>query len=316
MQRTNMNNVDEFGIEMQTVQYNADHTTLEGGADNIEGGAEQVFNNIDNMSADQSNVQTSFVQEMTSWRHSLDEIRYKGLTGYWAMQTTASKVTHGIVGVVSMILSLNFVMAMIAHFSWDRAYLGHHLAEDEILILYCQTQGCGCENGVLHRIQQLVYEHLAGDENSENVKVYTQLYPGAPLIQFFSRFFQLIQILLILTIFFGPMICRKVYGYGAGVADKANIRYPYFVQKLAVGGCCKKIGMFLLCFIGLNIVVALLTISGAFEIYHGSDLVFSSLESKRMVTPRDLIDSFPRLDGKESPLMSMEDLDVPVGHMH
>merc|ERR1719335_158359 len=140
------------------------------------------------------------------------------------MQTTASKVTHGIFAVVSAILSLNFVMAMFAHTFWDRSMLGHHLAEDEILVLYCQTQGCGCENGVLHRVQQLVYEHLAGDENSEKVKVYAELYPGAPLTQFFSRFFQFIQILLILTIFFGPMICRKVYGYGAGVADKANIR--------------------------------------------------------------------------------------------
>jgi hypothetical protein len=94
----------------------------------------------------------------------------------------------------------------------------------------------------------------------------TELYAGAPLIQFFSRFFQMIQLFLLVLIFFGPMICRKIYGYGADAADKAQIQYPYFIQKLAVGGCMKKLGMFVLVFIGFNIIVALMTLTGAFEI--------------------------------------------------
>jgi hypothetical protein len=113
------------------------------------------------------------------------------------------------------------------------------------------------------------------------------------------------------------MICRKVYGdISNNENDKNAIRYPWFIQKLAVGGCWKKLGMFLVCFIGFNIIVALLTITGAFEVYHGRDIVFSSLDSRRMITPRDVMESFPRLDGKESPLLGMENLDIPIGHMH
>jgi len=302
MQRPNAGMTNEFEVQ----DYDASNC--------IEGGA----NEFEQSKVKEALPAASLKVEIEKMKAVLDTILYKGFGSYWAMQTTASKVTHCIFGFISAILSLNFLMATYAHSVWDRAMLGHHLQEDEIMVLYCQTQGCGCENGVLHRVHKLINEHFAGDEASENVKIYTQLYPGAPLYQFFSRFLQLLQVFFILTIFFGPMVCRKIYGYGADAVDKTQIRYPYFVEKLAVGGCMKKILMFLLCFIGINICVALMTITGAFEIYHGSDIVFSSLDSKRMVTPRDLMESFPRLDGQSSPLLeSLADkLDVPVGHMH
>lgn len=302
MQRSNVGiNVNEFaGVTMENQNHVMDY----------EGGEASLSTNI-------QTPEPSLKQEVEKAKAVLDTIKLKGLSGYWQLQTTASKVTHGLIAALGAIISLNFLFAMYSHFNWEKSLLGHHLQDDEVLILYCQTQGCGCENGVLRKLQKMIHEHLADDEGPE-MKIYTQLYPGAPLTQFFARFFQMIQVLLILCIFFGPMLCRKIYGYGADVVDKAMVRYPWIVQKLSVGGCFKKVGMFLVVFIGFNIVVALLTISGAFEIYHGGDHVFSSLESKRMVTPRDLVDIWNRVDGKESPLLTKypKALDTPVGHMH
>ena len=108
-------------------------------------------------------------------------------------------------------------------------------------------------------------------------------YPVLPTKMFYSQLFQYLQILFFVVLFLGEPICENVLGYAQG-------RAPEWLR--AVGQ--NKMGGFMFIWLFGNMVQSSFLQTNAFEIYHGDNVVWSSINSQRMPTYNDIVRGFKK----------------------
>lgn len=94
-----------------------------------------------------------------------------------------------------------------------------------------------------------------------------------------SEMFQYLQLVLFFLVFATDAICEHF-----------NVEVPELLKMLTVN----KMGSFMFIWLFGNMVQSSFVNSQAFEIYHGNNQVWSSLEAKRMPNYNDIIDGFKR----------------------
>lgn len=128
---------------------------------------------------------------------------------------------------------------------------------------------------------------LISSESEGEMRISRGPFPARPFNEYIAGWLFWIQITLYVCIFAGRYLSKKLFG--TVVSEKTGrliSKHPVinFIEMLSNCKCL----WFLAAFLVGNILITVLTNTGAFEIYHSNEVVWSSLERGHMPSRRNM----------------------------
>lgn len=128
---------------------------------------------------------------------------------------------------------------------------------------------------------------LISAESEGEMRISRGSFPARPLNEWIAGWLFWIQITLYITIFLGRYLSKKLFGVlQSEKTGKLMSKHPLFNFVEMLSNC--KCLWFLAAFLVGNILITVLTNTGAFEIYHSNEVLWSSLERGHMPSRRNL----------------------------
>lgn len=186
----------------------------------------------------------------------------------------AQKIGYAVAGI-------GFIASLIRVRSKEQTFnpAPSNLKDGETVILYCG--GWGVE-GVYRRAVSLISSESEGE-----MRISRGPFPARPMNEYIAGWLFWIQIVMYISIFLGRYLSTKLFGVQRSEKTGRLVsKHPVFNFVEMVSNC--KCLWFLASFLIGNILITVLTNTGAFEVYHSNEVVWSSLERGHMPSRRNL----------------------------